>query len=326
MTQFRFDHVGFITPDMDRALSTYRAIGCQLEERHSRRDDHDLGFMSAGTDVLMEFQAPPLLAESEEYIAKQGYSIERIAFVCDDAQMAYDELIAAGIESAWEPEPFVVDGVPLAIAAGLWSPEGLMIDVVQHINVAVPRPVRRSRGDLALHHACCLTPDLAAAEAFWTTHFGLTKTYDFTAPLEGGGTKGFVMLSDPEFNEAGHEFSLEIIGGEFDSIDGPAFERRGACFDHICFTTSDVAGVWQRAVDLGVEPLSEPAYYPEYDSTIAWLYDADGTHVELMSPVPDKMMATALTTGVCSNHWVDDWQRSPAVLPRSGNKPIAVSP
>ncbi|MGZ0219416.1 MAG: hypothetical protein ACKVIY_10425, partial [Acidimicrobiales bacterium] len=68
------------------------------------------------------------------------------------------------------------------------------------------------------------------------------------------------------------------------------------------------------------------AYYPEYDSTIAWLYDADGTHVELMSPVPDEMMETALTTGVCSNHWVDDWQRSPAVLPRSGNKPIAVSP
>lgn len=325
MTAFRFDHVGFLTPDMDHALATYRALGCRLEERHYRRGDHSVGFMSAGTDVLMEFQSAPFLAESEEYLAEQGFSIERIAFVVDDVQAAYDDLIAAGVPSAWEPEPFVIDGVEISIAAGVWSPEGLMIDIVQHLNVAVPRPRRGPRGDLALHHACSLTPDLAAAETFWTSRFGLTKTYDFTAPLPDGGTKGFVMLSDPDFDEAGHEFSLEIIGGEFDSIDGPVFERRGACFDHICFTTTDVAGVWQRAVAAGVEPLSEPAHYPEYDSTIAWLYDADGTHIELMSPVPEAMMAEAHRTGVCSNHWVDDWQRSPAVLPRAGGQPVEVS-
>lgn len=325
MTRYRFDHVGFLTPDMEHALATYRALGCELQERHFRRDDHSVAFLSAGTDVLMEFQSAPFLAESEDYLAQQGFSIERIAFVVDDAQAAYDELIAAGIASAWEPEPFTIDGLDIAIAAGVWSPEGLMIDIVQHLNVAVPRPPRGARGELALHHACCLTPDLAAAEAFWTTHFGLTKTYDFTAPLEGGGRKGFVMLSDPDFDETGHEFSLEIIGGEFDSIDGPVFERRGACFDHICFTTDDVAGVWQRAVDAGVEPLSEPAYYAEYDSTIAWLYDADGTHIELMSPVPEGVMADSHQSGACSNHWVDDWQRSPAVLPRKGDQPVEVS-
>ena len=138
MTQYRFDHVGFITSDMDVALATYRALGVDVMERNYRRGVHDLAYANAGTDVLLEFQAPPLLAESEEYVAKQGYSIERIAFVCDDAYRAYDELIAAGLESAWKPEPFVVNGEPMAVAAGLWSPEGLMIDVVQHLNVHVP--------------------------------------------------------------------------------------------------------------------------------------------------------------------------------------------
>lgn len=324
MTRYRFDHVGFITPDMDAALTTYRALGCDLMERNYRRDSHDLAYSSAGTDVLLEFQAPPLLAESEEYISRQGWSIERVALVCDDVHTAYQELIDAGVASAWAPEPFVVDGETMAIAAGVWSPDGLMIDLVQHVNVHVPRKPRGDRGDLALHHACCLTPDLAAAEAFWTNHFGLTKTLDFTAPLEGGGTKGFVMLSDPDFDAEGHEFSLEIIGGEFDSIDGPAYEKRGAHYDHVCFTTDDVAGVWQRAVDLGVEPLSEPTFYAEYDATIAWLYDADGTHIELMTPVPPEQMTEAHRTGRCSNQWVDDWQRQPAVLPRMGDLPVKV--
>ncbi|HAT17168.1 MAG TPA: hypothetical protein DCS76_05210 [Gemmatimonadetes bacterium] len=323
-TRYRFDHVGFITEDMDHSLAAYRALGVEVMERNYRRGTHDLAFAGAGTDVLLEFQAPPLLPESEDYITKHGWSIERIALVCDDAHRAYAELTAAGIASAWEPEEFAVDGVPLAIAAGVWSPEGLMIDIVQHLNVHVPRPERRARGDLALHHACCLVPDLAKAEDFWTTNFGLRKTYDFTSPLVDGGTKGFVMLGDPSFDEGSHEFTLEIIGGEFDTIDGPVFERRGACFDHICFTTSDVDGTWQRAVEAGVEPLSAPTYYAEYNSTIAWLYDADGTHIELMTPIPEGLMADAFATGSCSNHWVDDWQRSAVVLPRSGGLPVKV--
>ena len=213
-------------------------------ERNYRRGAYDVAYSNAGTDVLLEFQAPLLLAESEEYVARQGYSIERIAFVCDDVHTAYDEPCSRP-RVGMKPEPFVVDGVPMAIAAGIWSPEGLMIDIVEHVNVHVPCAPRGDRSDPALHHACCLTPDLVAAEAFWTTHFGLTKTYDFTAPMEGGGRKGFVMLSDPFFDADGHEFSLEIIG-EFDTIDGPVFERRGACFDHVCFTTADVSGTWQR--------------------------------------------------------------------------------
>ena len=321
---FRFDHVGLLTPDVDFAFGVYRALGCELTERAYRRGCHDIAYGGAGTDVLLEFQGPPLLAESVEYLRHQPWSIERVALVCDDAESAYAGLMAAGVASAWQPEPFIVDGVTLAVAAGVWSPEGLMIDIVEHRDVAVPRPARGGRADLALHHVCCLSPDLARSEAFWVEHFGLVKTYDFTAPLPGGGSQGFVMLSDPFFDAAGHEFSLEIIGGTFDTIDGPVFERRGACYDHICFTTGDVAGTWQRAVDRGVEPLSEPAHYPEYDSTIAWLYDADGTHIELMSPVPADVMVEAHRSGRCSNAWVDDWNRSPAVLRRRGDTPLQV--
>jgi catechol 2,3-dioxygenase-like lactoylglutathione lyase family enzyme len=322
---YRFDHVGFITSNVDYLMAGYAALGCQTMERSYRKGAFDLGYFGAGTDVLLEVQGPPLLAESEEYIARQGHSIERVALVCDDVEAGYRRLIDAGVQSAWAPEPFVVDGVSLAIAAGVWSPEGLMIDLVQHQDVAVPRPQRAERGDLALHHACCLTPDLAAAERFWTEQLGLTKLYDFTTPLPTGeGTRGFIMLGDSFFDADGHEFTLEIIGGEFDSIDGPVFERRGACYDHICFTTGDVEATWTKAVERGVEPLSEPAFYPEYDATIAWLYDADGTHVELMSPLPPGILLEARRTGVCSNHWVDDWQRNPPVKARRGDGPVEV--
>ena len=319
---FRFDHVGFLTPDVDYSLGVYRALGCELTERTYRRGCHDVAYCGAGTDVLIEFQGPPLLPESEDYLTRQPWSIERVALVCEDVDAAYARLMAAGVLSAWKPEPFIIDGVTLAVAAGVWSPEGLMIDLVEHRDVAVPRPARGPREEPALHHVCFVTSDLARAESFWVEHFGLVKTYDFTAPLPDGGKQGFVMLSDPFFDAAGHEFSLEIIGGAFDTIDGPVFERRGSCYDHICFTTGDVAGTWQRAVDRGVEPLSEPAYYPEYDTTIAWLYDANGTHIELMSPVAADLMVDAHRLGRCANHWVDDWQRNPTVLPRRGDTAI----
>lgn len=322
---FRFDHVGFLTSDVDYSFGVYRALGCELTERTYRRGCHDVAYCGAGTDVLLEFQGPPLLPESEEYLARQPWSIERVALVCQDVEEAYARLMAAGVPSAWAPEPFIIDGVTLAVAAGVWSPEGLMIDLVEHRDVAVPRPARGSRGDLALHHVCFVTSDLARAEAFWTEHFGLVKTYDFTAPLEDGGTQGFVMLSDPFFDAAGHEFCLEIIGGSFDTIDGPVFERRGSCYDHVCFTTEDVDRTWQRAVERGVEPLSEPAYYPEYDSTIAWLYDADGTHIELMSPAPADLMVDAHRLGRCPNGWVDGWRRNPEVLPRRGDTALRMN-
>lgn len=327
MTGFRFDHVGLLTSDVDYAAACYRALGCETMERSRRRGAFDVAYLGAGTDMLVELQGRPLPAESEEYLARQGWSIERMALACDDVAAAHARLLAAGVEEAWAPQPFVIDGTTLAVAAGVWSPEGLMIDLVQLVDAAVPRPVRGQRGELALHHVCLLTRDLAAAEKFWTEHFGLVKTYDFTAPLDDPGSgrrKGFVMLSDSHFDRASHEFCLEIIGGEHDSIDGPVMDRRGPCYDHLCFTTDDVAGVWQRAVDLGVEPLSEPAHYPEYGTTIAWLYDADGTHIELMSTLDPELMTSAHRLGRCENHWTDDWQRSPTVLERRGDRPVKI--
>lgn len=346
VTGFRFDHVGLLTSDVDYAAACYRALGCEVTERSRRRGAFDVAYLGAGTDVLVELQGRPLPAESEEYLARQGWSIERVALACDDVAAAHARLLDAGVEEAWAPQPFEIDGTTLAVAAGVWSPEGLMIDLVQLVDAAVPRPVRGGRGGLALHHVCLLTRDLAGAEEFWTRHFGLVKTYDFTAPLDdadsepdslgghrsgavsgraGSGRRGFVMLSDRHFDSAGHEFCLEIIGGEHDSIDGPVVERRGPCYDHLCFTADDVTGVWQRAVDLGVEPLSEPAHYPEYGATIAWLYDADGTHIELMSPLDPELMASAHRLGRCENHWVDDWQRSPKVLERRGGRPVQLT-
>ena len=35
--EFRFDHVGFLTPDVDYSFGVYRALGCDLTERTYRR-------------------------------------------------------------------------------------------------------------------------------------------------------------------------------------------------------------------------------------------------------------------------------------------------
>jgi len=189
---------------VDYATACYRALGCELMERSQRRGAFDVAFLGAGSDVLLEFQGPPPPAESEECAACRGWSIERVALACDDAASARARLAEAGVTSAWEPAPFAIDGTTLAISAGVQSPEGLMIDLVQHADVAVPRPARGERGDLALHHVCLLTRDLTAAEKFWTSSFGLVKTYDFTAPDgETGKRVGFVMLGDEHFDGDG---------------------------------------------------------------------------------------------------------------------------
>ena len=75
MMDFRFDHIGFLTADVDYAFSVYRALGCDLTERAYRRGVHDVSYGGAGTDVLLEFQGPPLLPESEEYLARLGGNI-----------------------------------------------------------------------------------------------------------------------------------------------------------------------------------------------------------------------------------------------------------
>ena len=204
----------------------------------------------------------------------------------------------------------------MAIAAGVLTPDSLMVDLVQRVKVDVPSPTPRRRDDLRLHHVSYLTADLGREVEFWTRHFDLRLVYDFTRD-----NAGFVLLSDPYWDPDTHDFALEIIGGEFDSVDRPIWESRGPCYDHLCLTTSDVEGVWGRAVEAGVPPLAEPVHHPEWGVTVAWLYDADGIHVELMSPVPPEVFAEALESGVCVSRYTESPTGDVPVYPRPATKP-----
>lgn len=298
----KLDHVGLLTDELDVATATYRAIGCELVGGVD-----NVRYLRAGTDVLIELMGPPYPKESEAWVQGHGASIERVAFAVDDVSAT-----PAGATRLWSPRDFAVDGVTLATTAGYQTPDGLTVDLVLLTEHAPARPA--SDSTLRLHHVCHLTGDLNASTRYWEEAFGLSVVYDFTK-----ANAGFVMLADSDWSPH-HNFLLEIIGGEHDSIDGPVWEARGACYDHLCFTTDDVVGTWQKAVDRGVFPLAEPQFYPEYESTIAWLYDADGNHIELMDPIPDEMVADALSNG-CSSQWVDDWKRDVAVIPYPGHKP-----
>jgi catechol 2,3-dioxygenase-like lactoylglutathione lyase family enzyme len=312
---FRFDHLGVLTDSVDIAGSVYGALGMEVLARDHEQGSHDLAYFGAGTDVALEIMGPPLFPESQSWVDEHGWSIERIALSCDDVQREYDRLIDAGLASAWEPTPFAPGGEVMAIAAGLFTPDGLMIDIIERVNVELPAPKPRTRDDLRLHHVSYLTSDLGRDVAFWTQHFGLRCVYDFTRD-----NAGFVLLADEHWDPEGHDFLLEIIGGEFDSIDGPVWESRGPCYDHLCFTTSDVEGTWRRAVAAGVAPLAEPWFHPEWDATVAWLYDADGTHIELMTPIPPEAFGEA-TGGACTSRYVDGWKRDVPVSPRPEGKP-----
>ncbi len=76
MTGYRFDHVGLSTPNVDYAVAVYRALGFELTERSYRRGVHDVAYGGAGTDVLLGLRGRPLPAPSEQYLARQGWSIE----------------------------------------------------------------------------------------------------------------------------------------------------------------------------------------------------------------------------------------------------------
>jgi lactoylglutathione lyase len=57
----------------------------------------------------------------------------------------------------------------------------------------------------------------------------------------------------------------------------PAFE--------VCFVTEDVRAAFERAVEAGVEAVSEPATKP-WGQDVAYLRDRDGNLIELASPAP----------------------------------------
>jgi lactoylglutathione lyase len=112
--------------------------------------------------------------------------------------------------------------------------------------------------------------DVAASVDFYERAFGLERRllHDSGeyAELETGATalafasRGLAAQNVPDLAPAG----------------GNAFE--------VCLVTEDVNAGFERAVDAGATPVSEPATKP-WGQEVAYVRDPDGVLVELASPV-----------------------------------------
>jgi catechol 2,3-dioxygenase-like lactoylglutathione lyase family enzyme len=241
-------------------------------------DGGDEVWLSAGGDVGIRF-----VRELEEQGAGDAPRIEALAFA---------------------------DSRPDAAHRSVAVTRGLEVDLVEgrSFDAQPPRP-----GRPYFHHVSCLVERLDEADGQFRRELGLRSIFDFSK--EGDG--GFRLLADDDWREAGHDFTLEPIGGPNFGPEQPWWDAHGSHFDHICFICGDVEAIYRRGVDGGMHAMLPPASYPEFDDLqIGWLYDRDGVHIELMSPLAEDSLRLAFETGDVENTWVDDQTAEPAWLPR----------
>lgn len=129
----------------------------------------------------------------------------------------------------------------------------------------------------AFDHVGLSVADLEAAEAFYTTAFGYARQLAFELaphPIRG------VMLTHPD------GFRLELFEHSA-SVPGPqaatpieAHATRG--YNHFALRSSDLDGLWERALEAGARAVMPPADSPEPGVRFAFLADPEGNLVELV--------------------------------------------
>jgi catechol 2,3-dioxygenase-like lactoylglutathione lyase family enzyme len=289
---YQLNHFGLLCQDFQKSLAVYRdQLGHQIAARWYNRGLLDIAFVGAGCDVTVELVGPPHLDYELAEIARHGYSINHVSYLVDDAQAAFEELKAKGVEVAWEPM-----NVMTMRQCGFRDPDGLLFEVYSNLDPGLPlagpdlsTPLGPT--DVGLHHISILTPDLRRSQKFYEDVLGLKTVYEYVR--DDGG---FVFLVDPFYEPSGHSFMLEIIGPpHLEPREVEILEARGACYDHLCYVADDVPGAWQAALDRGAEKMAEPVQ--EYGMWIAWVRDADGNDLEIMGAIPDEIVQEALRTG-----------------------------
>jgi catechol 2,3-dioxygenase-like lactoylglutathione lyase family enzyme len=287
-TEYRLNHFGLLCQDVRRGLATYcDDLGNEMTSRWYNRGLFDLAFVGNGPDTTIELVGPPFLPYEEAHLARHGYSINHLSFRVDDADVAFEELRGQGVQVAWEPQDML-----LLRQCGFLDEDGLLFEVFSYLSplpLAVPDVSRPHKAtDLRLHHVSILTPDLRRSQRFYTETLGMRTLLEY---VQDDG--GFIFLVDPAFDLDRHSFMLEIIGPpHLEPREVEMLEARGACYDHLCYVADDVQAAWQGAVRRGVEKMAEPAQ--EYGTWIAWVRDADGNDLEIMNPIPEALVETAL--------------------------------
>ncbi len=289
---YQLNHFGLVCQDLKKSLAVYGdQLANQLTARWYNRGYLDIAFLGGGSDVTVELVGPPHLDYEQAHIARHGYSINHTSFQVDDARAAFEELKSQGVEVAWEPMR-----VMTMLQCGFRDPDGLLFKVYSNLDPALPlagpdlsEPAQPS--DLRMHHISILTSDLRRSQRFYTQKLGLKTVYEY---VKDDG--GFLFLADPYYDPAQHDFLLEIIGPpRLEPREEALLKQHGACYDHLCYVADDVRTAWQACLDRGAQNMEAPV--EQLGMWIAWLKDADGNDVEIMSPTPAEIIEEALRTG-----------------------------
>jgi catechol 2,3-dioxygenase-like lactoylglutathione lyase family enzyme len=291
LMEYKLHHFAIICEDFDKSLAYYRdQLGNQVASRWQNKGFFNLAFVGNGGEGTVELIGKPYIDYEEEHIAKHGYSINHISFLVEDVDAAFEELKAQGVKVAWEPQQ-----VLSMRQCGFFDEDGLLFEVFSYMSpipLASPdlsKPLGPT--DIYLHHISILTPELRRSQKFYEEKLGFKTVFEYT---EDDG--GFIFLIDSTYNHKTNNFMLEIIGPpNLEPREEKMLAKRGACYDHFCYTAVDVNGAWKAALERGAKNLADPVH--EYGMEIAWVYDQDGNDVEIMNPIPEEIVDIVLQGG-----------------------------
>lgn len=294
--EYILTHFGILCSDVEKSLSFYRdVLGNQLTYRAFNRGVNNIAFLGNGSDATLELVGEPFLDYEARHIDRQGFGINHLSFEVEDADKAFAELEGKGVEVAWEPKE-----IECVRQCGLYDSDGLVIEIYSYpgsTRFAIP-DLRRpwDPAELELHHVSLLTENLLESERFYVEKLGLKRAAHYFSEKNGG----FVFLVDPRFDDKTHTMMLEIIGPpDLDPREAPLLRRRGACFDHFCYTAHDPEKAWRTALGKGAVKFIEPV--EEYGLYIAWVRDPDGNDVEILSPFSEQQLEAILQGGESLN-------------------------
>ncbi|MBX2880138.1 MAG: VOC family protein [Granulosicoccus sp.] len=127
---------------------------------------------------------------------------------------------------------------------------------------------------MKLGYTIIYVADVPNTVSFYESAFGLKRRFIHESNLYAEMDTGGTTLSFAG-NEAAEMSGLAIVPNE------P--EKTPAAWE-ICFTTDDVETAYNRAVDKGCAPLSQPTEKP-WGQTVSFVRDLNGCIVEIASPV-----------------------------------------
>src|ERR1700691_6284671 len=120
--------------------------------------------------------------------------------------------------------------------------------------------------------------DLATAEAWYSTDFGLER--EFATRIDAAGLD-IVMLRDPELGHRVELLSRPGSGPGLRAVD-PAEAALTEGFGHIAFGVADLDEVHRRLLGLGAREVMAAPPAPEPGVRMSFLADPEGNLIELV--------------------------------------------